>query len=79
MITLKCKNCGGEMSVDSSGSLTCEYCGSKYAFRDDELLQYKNFRRQVLEYLRGVHDLKADGKSHEDLLWNQVDVETLRT
>ena len=79
MITLKCKNCGGEMSVDSTGSLYCEYCGSKYAFRDDELLQYKNFRRQVLEYLRGVHDLKADGKSHEDLLWNQVDVETLRT
>lgn len=79
MISLKCKNCGGEMSVDGSGSLYCDYCGSKYAFQDDELLQYRNFRMQVLNYLRGVHDQKANGEDHEDLLWGDAETVLLQT
>ncbi|MBR3510105.1 MAG: hypothetical protein IKO03_15195 [Lachnospiraceae bacterium] len=79
MISLKCKNCGGEMSVDGNGNLYCDYCGSKSAFRDDELQAYKNFRLQVLNYLRGVHDQKADGKSHEEFLWANTDTEFLVT
>ena len=69
MLSLKCKNCGGEMVVDGSGSLACGYCGSKYSFHDRELEGYRNFRLQMLQYLRGVHDQKLNGESHEDLLW----------
>lgn len=79
MISLKCKNCGGEMSVDGSGNLYCDYCGTKSAFRDDELIQYKNFRLQVLNYLRGVHDKKADGTSHEELLWANAETVSFAT
>ncbi|MBO4749494.1 MAG: hypothetical protein J5546_04195 [Lachnospiraceae bacterium] len=79
MISLKCKNCGGEMSVDGSGNLYCEYCGTKSAFRDDELLAYKNFRLQVLNYLRGLHDQKADGNSHEELLWANAETAFFQT
>lgn len=78
MISMKCKNCGGEMSVDGSGNLYCNYCGTKSAFRDDELLAYKNFRLQVLNYLRGVHDQKADGKSNEELLWANAETKHVR-
>ncbi|MBQ3907548.1 MAG: TFIIB-type zinc ribbon-containing protein [Lachnospiraceae bacterium] len=73
MLSFKCKNCGGEMSVDGSGELYCEYCGSKYSFQDKELLEYKNFRLQMLNFLRGVHDQKANGKADEDLIWGNAD------
>ena len=50
MISFKCKNCGGEMSVDSSGSLVCEYCGSNSFFADSELTGYRDRKR--IKYLK---------------------------
>ena len=34
MITYKCKNCGGEMSVDHVGDLYCPYCGRHHCICD---------------------------------------------
>lgn len=73
MLSFKCKNCGGEMSVDSSGSLVCEYCGSNSFFADSELTGYREFRKQMLNYLKGVHDTKADAKKDEGLLWSHAE------
>lgn len=78
MLTLKCKNCGGEMSVDSSGLLFCDYCGNKYAFNDSELTGYRNFRLEMLNYLRGVHDEKSSGENREDILWNNAETVVLK-
>ena len=79
MISFKCKNCGGEMSVDSSGALVCEYCGGKSFFEDKELLGYREFRKQMLNYLRGIHDEKAEGKKTEDYLWDNAEETQLET
>ena len=77
MISFKCKNCGGKMSVDSSGALVCEYCGGKSFFADKELTVYKEFRKQMLSYLRGIHDEKLEGDKSEDYLWDSAEEEQL--
>lgn len=51
MITYKCKNCAGEMTIHNSGSLVCPYCGTKDHFTDKNLAAYKAFRRHMLEFL----------------------------
>ncbi|MBP8969910.1 MAG: hypothetical protein KBG42_11610 [Lachnospiraceae bacterium] len=79
MISFKCKNCGGEMSVDSSGALVCEYCGGKSFFDDKELLGYKEFRKQMLNYLRGIHDEKTEGKKTEEYLWDNAEETQVET
>jgi len=79
MISFKCKNCGGEMSVDSSGALVCEYCGGKSFFADKELTVYKEFRKQMLNYLRGIHDEKAEGDKNEGYLWDSAEETQVET
>lgn len=59
MISFKCKNCGAEMSVDLKGMLYCPYCQSRAQFSDGELEQYKEFRLNMLNYLRAAADAKA--------------------
>lgn len=61
MITLKCRNCGGEMSVDIRGELGCPYCGSLAHFSDGDLAEYKEFRLNMLNFLRA----SADARSNE--------------
>ena len=73
MITLKCKNCGGEMSVDHHGSLCCEYCGRKGQFSDRELEGYRTFRKEFLNYLRRLNDEKTDPEVYYDGIWNASD------
>ena len=73
MLSFKCKNCGGEMSVDSSGALVCEYCGSDKFFSDSDLIQYRSFRKQMLDFLKGVHDEKAESGHNEDALWSNAE------
>ena len=51
MITYKCENCGGEMVIRASGDLVCDYCGSKSHFSDAQLREYREFRKNMLEYL----------------------------
>lgn len=63
MITYKCNNCGGEMSISASGSLTCSYCGNKSNFSDSELKNYREFRTTMLTYLKALADNKADEKA----------------
>ena len=79
-LSYKCRSCGGEMSVDSSGELICEYCGSKYSLKDEELKDYKIFRQQLLEYLRRRNDERMSGGSEEDnrysRLWDMAQTET---
>lgn len=79
MLTFKCKNCGAEMSVDPSGSLFCEYCGTTAAFSDRELLEYRDYRKRMLEYLRSTHDLRENKDSKDDYLWSMAETECFRT
>lgn len=72
MITFKCKNCGGEMYVSRSGDLSCPYCGTKGAFSDAQLSEYKAFRLRMLEYLRAVADSKASDRD-TDTIWESAD------
>ena len=65
------------MSVDSSGALVCEYCGGRSYFDDKQLLGYKEFRKQMLSYLRGIHDEKSEGDKSEDYLWDSAEEEQL--
>lgn len=76
MISLKCKNCGGEMSVDLKGEVYCPYCGSKTHFSDAELKDYKALRSNMLSYLRNMADAKAN-KADETSLWMFQDSVTL--
>lgn len=69
MICMKCKTCGGEMSVDLKGELLCPYCGTKTHFSDAEFSEYKNFRRNMLNYLRAAADTKAD-KADDSAMWS---------
>jgi len=66
------------MSIDRSGSLVCEYCGSKTNFSDRELEQYKEFRGQMLNYLRNLHDT-SEGNASLDALWNHAEETQFRT
>ncbi len=80
MLSLKCKTCGGEMSVDGSGMLLCDYCGCKRALEDRELLQYRDFRLELLNFLRGLHDEKKSGSDGHDetSLWENAETVQLR-
>ena len=73
MLSYKCKNCGGEMSVDGSGGLYCEFCGSKHFFRDREFDEYRQFRKSLLNYFKGIHDEKVEGTGREDRLWDHAE------
>lgn len=72
MISLKCKNCAGEMSVDLKGELVCPYCGSRNHFSDVEFAEYKNFRLNLLYYLRASADAAADA-ADDTFLWSHHD------
>ena len=60
MISMKCQNCGGEMSIDAKGEVVCPYCGSRVHLSDRELAEYREFRLNMLQYLRSAADLAAD-------------------
>ena len=79
MLTFKCKNCGAEMSVDPSGSLFCEYCGTRSAFSDRELLEYRDYRKRMLEYLRSSRDVRENKDSKDDFLWSMAETEHFHT
>ena len=78
MITFKCSNCGGEMTISHTGELMCPYCGSKQNFSDKELEGYKVFRQRMLEYLVAVSEDKAKASDY-DYLWNAADSITFVT
>ena len=79
MLSFKCKNCGAEMSVDVSGNLFCEYCGTKAAFSDKELLQYRDFRKRMLEYLRSSREVRENRESKDDYLWSMAEPAFFKT
>ena len=68
MITLKCRNCGAEMTIDLKGEVTCPYCGAHSYFSDAELRSYKQFRLNMLQYLSAAADAKADA-AQDNSLW----------
>ncbi len=72
LIVYKCKSCGGEMSIDSSGALYCEFCGSKANFSDQDLQGYREFRSQMLNYLRSLHDTSKDDVVME-MIWGRAE------
>ena len=46
MISFKCANCAGEMTVSHTGELVCPYCGAKHNLSDKELERLENFRER---------------------------------
>ena len=78
MITYKCKNCGGEMSVDHVGDLYCPYCGSKSNFSDTELAGYREFRTHMLSYLEAVAKSRAD-ESLTEKIWSYAEKKEYRS
>lgn len=69
MISVKCNNCAGELSIDVHGELVCPYCGSKTHFSDMELKEYKELRLNILNALRSMNDTEMD-KADDDSVWN---------
>ena len=78
MITYKCKNCCGEMSISPGGDLYCTYCGSKGNFSDGELRGYREFRKQLLSYLESVAGSNAEGNM-EERLWEYAEQVAYKT
>ncbi len=78
MLSLKCDNCGAEMSVSSAGDLLCPYCGTKSSFSDAELLEYKAFRRRLLEYLAAVSDNKQSS-ADDEAIWSMAEAVSFPT
>ncbi|MBQ7119565.1 MAG: hypothetical protein IJO09_05065 [Oscillospiraceae bacterium] len=62
MISFKCRNCGGEISVDAKGELCCPYCASTFNFSDMDFENYKKFRLDMLNYLRALADKGDDAQ-----------------
>lgn len=65
MITYKCPNCAGEMTIGTQSSLKCPYCGSKVNLSDAALREYHTFRKQMLEYLAAMSDKDTGSKDIE--------------
>jgi len=78
MISFKCKNCGGEMTISHTGDVFCPYCGTKHNFSDRELENYKVFRRRMLEYLSAVAEDRAKATDY-DYLWNNCETASFVT
>ena len=72
MISFKCKNCGGEMTISRTGDVVCPYCGARHNFSDKELAGYKEFRHRMLEYLTAMAQDKAKATDY-DYLWTNSD------
>ena len=70
MISFKCRNCGGEMSVTRNGDLCCSYCGSKTVFNDKDLRDYKEFRLKMLTYLSEISDRPHPEETER--IWNNA-------
>jgi len=77
MIVYKCPNCAGEMSIDRTGSLFCEFCGSKLNFSDKELEHYREFRMYMLTYLKNLHDKPSSAEAER--LWDYAEQETFES
>lgn len=78
MISMKCRGCGGELSVDLKGELVCPYCGSKTHLSDIEYEDYKAFRSNLLQYLRAASDEAADA-ADDSAIWSYYDTAVFRS
>ena len=74
MISFKCSNCGGEMTISHAGELMCPYCGTKHNFSDKELEGYKVFRHRMLEYLAAVAEKRAKASDFDYLWTNSAEI-----
>lgn len=78
MISVKCKNCGAELSIDTHGNLICPYCGTKNFMSDMDFTEYKNLRQNMLNYLRTENDARGD-RADNNYIWSQADLLSLIT
>ncbi|MBR1863351.1 MAG: hypothetical protein IJ806_04625 [Ruminococcus sp.] len=78
MLNFKCRNCGGEMSVDRRGDLLCSYCDSRFVFTDRDLKDYKEFRYKMLYYLSAVAN-KTAADSDAERIWESAEGEQFET
>lgn len=78
MISYKCDNCGAEMFIGPSGGLVCPYCGSSSHFSDSELRKYKEFRNNMLVYLKEAAENKADETATRQL-WGYAETDLYET
>ena len=78
MLNFKCRQCGGEMSVNRTGDLVCSYCGTHAVFSDKELAEYRDFRSRMLTYLSSIANQEANPEN-TDQIWTRAETETYRS
>lgn len=78
MISVKCNNCSGELTIDIHGELSCPYCGSKTFFSDSEIGEYKTLRRNILNHLRALNDINAN-TDESNRVWDYKELVTFET
>ncbi|MCQ2534524.1 MAG: hypothetical protein MJ172_08165 [Clostridia bacterium] len=78
MISVKCNNCGAELSIDTHGNLICPYCGSKSFMSDIEFTEYKNLRQNMLNYLRTENDARGD-RVDNNFIWSRNELLSMAT
>lgn len=92
MKNLNCKNCGGQMTIDLSGTTAhCRYCGSEYVLDHRDTDYYRDFYARMRSFL----SLSSDGQERRrrsDELWSgaaseifecsdgrQIDIKSMHT
>ncbi len=76
MKNLNCRNCGGPMLIDPSGTTArCPYCRTDYVLDHKDTDYYREFYARMKSFFR----LSADGQERRrraDELWKQAEQET---
>ena len=65
-ITMKCRECGGVMTMDNEGDiLSCPYCGSKELIRSSDTVSVEKIKQQTEFKKWEREDLKEAQKKKE--------------
>lgn len=75
MKNLNCKNCGGLMVIEPSGTTAhCPYCKADYVLNHSDTDYYREFHARMKDFFR----LSAQGQErrrHADAIWSRADQE----
>ena len=80
MINFKCKNCGGEVVIDTVGDLVCPYCFSKQTLKDSDFTDYREFRKKLLVYAQQTAlgtEYSGANDAYEEI-WNSAETICLK-
>ena len=65
LIKLRCKNCNGEMTIDSNEKqITCPYCGTKQVILDSDAVKIEKEKYKTIKEMQ-VNQFKAEKEKEE--------------